>query len=115
MRAKLSAVCLGLEAKSFDKKDASGKVVEVIDYRRAKFSTRGTTETFVLSVPRDLDCSLLADYQDAHMLVEFRFDEKYGTFKGRLLNLFSDAKAMAAAPLLSQSEAAEAAQSSHHA
>lgn len=111
MRAKLSAVCLGIEGKSFVKKETG----EVIDYRRAKFSTRGTTETFVLSVPQDLDCSILSDYQDAHMLVEFRFDEKYGTFKGRLLNLYPDAKAMAAASTLSQMEQAETAQSSHHA
>ena len=111
MRAKLFAVCLGIDQNSFVKRDTG----EVIEYRRAKFSTRGTTETFVLSVPKDLECSLLSEYADAHMLVEFRFDEKFGTFKGRLLNLFPDAKAMAAAPLLSQSEVAEAAQSSHHA
>ncbi|WP_302396357.1 hypothetical protein [Eggerthella sinensis] len=109
MRAKLSAVCLGIDENSFVKKDTG----EVIEYRRAKFSTRGTTETFVLSVPKDVDCSSLSEYADAHMLVEFRFDEKYGTFKGRLLNLYPDAKAMAAASSLSQAEEREAAMSSH--
>lgn len=109
MRAKLTAVCLGIEENSFVKKDTG----EVISYRRAKFSTRGTTETFVLSVPQDFDTAMLSDYQDAHMLVDFRFDEKYGTFKGRLLNLYPDAKTMAAATTLSQQEEREAAASAH--
>lgn len=109
MRAKLSAVCLGIDQNSFVKRDTG----EVIEYRRAKFSTRGTTETFVLSVPKDLECSLLSEYADAHMLVEFRFDEKYGTFKGRLLNLYPDVKAMVSASNLSQAEEREAAMSSH--
>ena len=109
MRAKLSAVCLGVDENSFVKKDTG----EVISYRRAKFSTRGPTETFVLAVPMDFDASALAEYSDAHMLVEFRFDEKYGTFKGRLLNLYPDAKTMAAATMHSQAEQREAAQSSH--
>lgn len=100
MRAKLSAVYLGIQENEFVKKDTG----EVIAYRRAKFSTRGTMETFVLAVPKDLDCSLLSDYADAHMLVDFRFDEKFGTFKGRLLNVYPDAKAMSAAGNLSQSE-----------
>ena len=109
MRAKLTAICLGIEENSFVKKDTG----EIISYRRAKFSTRGTTETFVLSVPQDFDVALLSDYQDAHMLVDFRFDDRYGTFKGRLLNLYPDAKALAAASNLSQQEQREAAQSSH--
>ena len=40
MRAKVKAVCLGIEKDDFTKKDTG----EVITYRRAKFSVRGTTE-----------------------------------------------------------------------
>lgn len=109
MRAKLTGVYLGTLEKDFKDKQTG----ELITYRKAKFSTRGTMETFVLSLPMDFDASLLSDYQEAFMLVDFRFDEKYGTFKGRLLNLYPDAKAMAAASTLSQQEQREATQPGH--
>ncbi len=40
MRAKVKAVCLSIEKNDFTKKGTG----EVITYRRAKFSVRGTTE-----------------------------------------------------------------------
>lgn len=69
MRAKLSAVCLGIEEKTFVKKDTG----EVIAYRKAKFSTRGTTETFSLEVPLDFDVASLIEYQDAKSMAAASF------------------------------------------
>lgn len=100
MRAKLSAVCLGIEEKTFVKKDTG----EVIAYRKAKFSTRGTTETFSLKVSLDFDVASLIEYQDAFLLVDFRFDDRYNAFTGRLVNLYPDAKSMAAASFRSRAE-----------
>ncbi|WP_102374661.1 hypothetical protein [Raoultibacter massiliensis] len=106
MRAKVSAVYLGVVENSFVDKSNG----ETVFYRRANFSVRGTADTFILAVPKDLDISVLKDYQDSYLLVDFRFDPKFNTFKGRLVNVYPTEKVWKDAPSLSQSEEKAAAE-----
>lgn len=110
MRAKVKAVYLGSLTKSFDNKSTGEKV----EYRRAQFDIRGKMDTFVLGMPLDFDASLLKEYQDAYLLIDFAYDAKFNNFKGRLVNLYPDEKTWLAAPELSQAEEREAAASAHH-
>lgn len=100
MRAKLEAVFLGINENEF--KDA--KTGELVRYRRATFNVRDTPETFVLGVPSDLDTKLLKQYSDSYLLVDFRFNSNNNTFKGRLVDIYPDSKAMASSPLFTADE-----------
>ena len=55
MCAKVSAVYLGVVENSFVDKSNG----ETVFYRRANLSVRGTAESFLLSIPKDLDASAL--------------------------------------------------------
>ena len=103
MRAKVEAVFLGLEESSFVDK----KTGEVVDFRRATFNVRNTPDTFTLSVPKGVTVDRLVQYTDAFMIVDFRFNSANRTFKGHLVNVLADAKALSSAPLLSEEEAIE--------
>ena len=98
MRAKVEAVFIGMDENSF--KDS--RTGETVEYRRATFNVRDTFETFVLGVPKDVDATGLKQYKDAFVLVDFRFNSNNNSFKGRLAEVFPDAKSMSAAPLLSE-------------
>lgn len=100
MRAKVTAVYLGSVENSFVDKSNG----ETVFYRRANFSVRGTADTFILAVPKELDISVLKEYQDSFLLVDFRFDPKFNNFKGRLANVYPTEKIWKDAPLLAQSE-----------
>lgn len=110
MRAKVKAVYLGSLCNDFKDKQTG----EVISYRKAQFDVRGAMETFQLSVPKDLDCACLKEYQDAFLLVDFRYDDKFKNFKGRLVNVYPTEKAWLEASGLTQAEEREAAMSEHH-
>lgn len=106
MRAKVSAVYLGSVENSFVDKSNG----ETVFYRKANFSVRGTAESFLLSIPKDLDASALKEYQDAYLLVDFRYDAKFNNFKGKLVNVYPSEKVWKDAPALSQSEEKAAAE-----
>lgn len=98
MRAKVEAVFIGLEQNTF----TDSKTKEVVEYRRATFNVRGTSETFVLGVPKDVDASKLVQYTDSFLIVDFRYQQNQGSYKGRLVSVLSDAKSLASAPLFDQ-------------
>ena len=104
MRAKSVAVFLGLLENDFTNKDTG----ELVHYRKATFQNPDDpTDIFTVGVPADVDVSLLVQYAPCYLLLDFRFSQQYGNYRGRLVNVFPDFDAMAVAPALSQSEAAK--------
>lgn len=83
---------------------SSGDIVtekgDKIDWCNAAFSVPGTADTFVLKVDQDeCDPEQLQPYRANFLLVDFRFDKKFGTFKGYILKVFPSESAMNAEPL----------------
>ena len=73
---------------------------EVIDWCNAAFSTPGTADTFVLKVNQDkVDPGSLNPYRVNFLLVDFRYDKKYNTYKGYIVDVFDSEADMNAAPL----------------
>ncbi|WP_303201872.1 hypothetical protein [Raoultibacter timonensis] len=72
MRAKVTSAYLGSVGNPFADKSNG----ETIHYRKADFSVRGTDESFLLSIPKDLDASdkpeFLVDEQHRNPCEEHR-------------------------------------------
>lgn len=73
---------------------------EKVDWCNAAFSVPGTADTFVLKVSQD-DCdpNELRPYRANFMLVDFRYDKKFSTFKGYIQKVYPSEAAMNADPL----------------
>lgn len=103
MRAKSVAVFLGLLENDFTNKDTG----ELVHYRKATFQNPDDpTDIYTVGVPAGVDVSCLIQYAPCYLLLDFRFSQQYGNFRGRLVNVFPDADTMAYAPALTQAEAA---------
>lgn len=71
-----------------------------IDWCNAAFSVPGTADTFVLRVNQDeCDPEELAPYRANFLLVDFRYDKKFNTFKGYICKIYPNEAAMNAEPL----------------
>lgn len=95
MLTKVGSVFLGFSNGDFLTDDG-----EVIDWCNAAFSTPGTADTFVLKVNQDkVDPGSLNPYRVNFLLVDFRYDKKYNTYKGYIVDVFDSEADMNAAPL----------------
>lgn len=103
MRAKVTAVFLGIQENSFIDK----KTGEKIEFKRATFNVRNSSETFELGIPKDLDTTFLNQYQDAYLLLDLRYNQASRNYTGRVVNVYPDEDTMNFAPMLSQSESQE--------
>ena len=93
MLTKVGSVFLGFSNGDFLTDD-------VIDWCNAAFSTPGTADTFVLKVNQDkVDPGSLNPYRVNFLLVDFRYDKKYNTYKGYIVDVFDSEADMNAAPL----------------
>lgn len=95
MLTKVGSVFLGFSNGDFVTEDG-----EKIDWCNAAFSTPGTADTFVLKVNQDkVDPGSLNPYRVNFLLVDFRYDKKYNTYKGYIVDVFGSEADMNAAPL----------------
>ena len=81
MLAKVCSVFTGYSKGDFVSEDG-----EVIDWCNAAFSVPGTADE-------------LKPYRANFLLVDFRFDKKYNTYKGYIVKVFPSEAAMNADPL----------------
>lgn len=94
MLTKVGSVFLGFSNGDFVTDDG-----EKIDWCNAAFSTPGTADTFVLKVNQDkVDPGSLNPYRVNFLLVDFRYDKKYNTYKGYIVDVFDSEADMNAAP-----------------
>ena len=95
MLTKVGSVFLGFSNGDFVTEDG-----EKIDWCNAAFSPPGTADTFVLKVNQDkVDPDVLTPYRVNFLLVDFRYDKKYNTYKGYIVKVFPSEAAMNADPL----------------
>ena len=73
---------------------------EVIDWCNAAFSVPGTADMLLLKVnQKEVEPDELKPYRANFLLVDFRFDKKYNTYKGYIVKVFPSEAAMNADPL----------------
>ena len=95
MLTKVGSVFLGFSNGDFVTEDG-----EKIDWCNAAFSTPGTADTFLLKVNQDkVDPDVLTPYRVNFLLVDFRYDKKYNTYKGYIVDVFDSEADMNASPL----------------
>lgn len=95
MLTKVASVFLGFSSGDFVSEDG-----EKIDWCNAAFSTPGTADTNVLKVNQDkVDPDVLTPYRVNFLLVDFRYDKKYNTYKGYIVDVFDSEADMNAFPL----------------
>lgn len=95
MLTKVASVFLGFSSGDFVSEDG-----EKIDWCNAAFSVPSTADTFVLKVNQDkVDPDVLTPYRVNFLLVDFRYDKKYNTYKGYIVDVFDSEADMNAAPL----------------
>ena len=95
MLAKVCSVFTGYSKGDFVSEDG-----EVIDWCNAAFSVPGTADMLLLKVnQKEVEPDELKPYRANFLLVDFRFDKKYNTYKGYIVKVFPSEAAMNADPL----------------
>ena len=95
MLAKVCSVFTGYSKGDFVSEDG-----EVIDWCNAAFSVPGTADMLLLKVnQKEVEPDELKPYRANFLLVDFRFDKKYNTYKGYIVKVFPSEAAMNAYPL----------------
>lgn len=95
MLSKVCSVFTGYSKGDFVSEDG-----ELIGWCNAAFSVPGTADTLVLKVnQKEVEPDDLKPYRANFLLVDFRFDKKYNTYKGYIVKVYDSEAAMNADPL----------------
>ena len=85
MMTKACSVFVG-----FSKGEFQGEKGDTVKWCNAAFSVPGTADTFILKVNQDeVSPDSLKPYKANYLLIDFRYDSKYKSWKGVIVKVFA--------------------------